>query len=335
MSSSKRTRKGRGTSRKRFKVADIYKRYFSTGATVYGLAIAVIFILPSYVVFERNLNNLTFFYPYLYPAIVALNLGLAATLKKFRVMAAILTLALAIAFFQVPLRDYIDNQAAPSSPVTRSLQVVTYNWLQTNKNYEGFQQWLIAQQPDIVVIEEVPAVFWKNYPALSTLYPYTNDSKDSNDLAILSRYPIENIEWVPIADRKILSTKINIHGKSITVVAVHPQTILDDHIWERRNTYLAAVAPVVGTDATDTIVLGDFNTSPWNPVYKSLLEDANLHAEPRLLPPLTRILFKKDGIEFGAPIDHIIVSENMTISACRTGDAFGSDHLPLICTVGN
>ncbi len=76
------------------------------------------------------------------------------------------------------------------------------------------------------------------------------------------------------------------------------------------------------------LVVGDFNLTPWSPVFSEILETGKLSDSAYssgLVPTwLSRIP------AFGLSIDHILYGNAFTVSAYRVGPDVGSDHYPLI-----
>jgi endonuclease/exonuclease/phosphatase (EEP) superfamily protein YafD len=70
----------------------------------------------------------------------------------------------------------------------------------------------------------------------------------------------------------------------------------------------------------------------WSPWYRRLRAETRLTnarrgfgvmaSWPAYLPPVMRL-----------PIDHCLVSDELIVTDCRLGPAFGSDHLPLIVDI--
>jgi endonuclease/exonuclease/phosphatase (EEP) superfamily protein YafD len=76
-------------------------------------------------------------------------------------------------------------------------------------------------------------------------------------------------------------------------------------------------------------MVGDFNVTPWSPLFADLLRDSGLADScrgfgwqptwPTRLPAMFRI-----------PIDHCLHGAGVAIVDRRVGPEIGSDHLPLL-----
>lgn len=95
-----------------------------------------------------------------------------------------------------------------------------------------------------------------------------------------------------------------------------------------RNEQLTALAQFVTDIRGPIVLLGDLNTSPWSFFFRRLLEQSGLRdsAKGYGVQPTWPSFFRPARI----PIDHCLHSPDMVVTDRRVGEAFGSDHLPLI-----
>ena len=100
-----------------------------------------------------------------------------------------------------------------------------------------------------------------------------------------------------------------------------------------RDAQLRALATAISQSNGPTALIGDLNVTPWSPHFTSLtdatgLRDARLGfglnaTWPSNLPWFCRI-----------PIDHCLVSSDVSIESFEVGDPIGGDHLPIIVRFG-
>ena len=100
---------------------------------------------------------------------------------------------------------------------------------------------------------------------------------------------------------------------------------------DARNEQLQSIAGLVDQLAGEIILLGDLNSSVWD-IHLRRLEDSTGLRNARegfgVLPSWPTFL------PFAMiPIDHALVSKGIAVTDVRTGQKFGSDHLPLIVTL--
>ncbi len=121
-------------------------------------------------------------------------------------------------------------------------------------------------------------------------------------------------------------------GKPVSIVTTHPLHPLTRRSFALRNDQLGAVGDLAGDRTQPVMLIGDLNVTMWSPWYRLLVAETQLTnarrgfgvmaSWPTFLPPIMRL-----------PIDHCLVSDELIVTDCRLGPAFGSDHLPLIVDV--
>ncbi len=168
------------------------------------------------------------------------------------------------------------------------------------------------------------------------------------DISVYSRFPIlesksivvENEPGQPRQDiREILVLKLDIDGRTVNLVAVHPSSPRSEAQWILRQTYLERLEAVLGDLRTqsdsDTIVIGDWNLSPWSTYFSNLLDQLNLHtAFADGYPQTTRFFFDyRLHWILGAVVDHVAITPGLRFEDVQLGPDIGSDHLPLMADI--
>jgi len=188
-----------------------------------------------------------------------------------------------------------------------------------------------AENPDILVLEEISARWISDLAWLEDVYPHarTEPREDNFGIGLYSRYPFADSEIVAIGSTgvpTILAT-IETNQGAIRVIATHPvppgnrmyTRWRDEHL-ELLPKYIQSPLPV--------LLLGDLNVTPWNRrfrrllAYSGLLDSARGFGVQPTWPsynPLLRI-----------PIDHCLHSPGIIIRDRWTGENVASDHYPLI-----
>ena len=179
-------------------------------------------------------------------------------------------------------------------------------------------------------------------------YPQNMYVGSLGDISVYSRYPIveqktvvvESAEGAPRQDlREILVTTLDIDGQRVNLVAVHPASPRSETRWMNRQGYLEKLDEVVGQvqrdSAAKTIVIGDWNLSPWSFYFGDFLKRRKLHtAFPEGIPQTTRFFFDfRLHWILGAVVDHVALSEGLQFKDVVLGPDIGSDHLPLIADI--
>ncbi|MEM7113063.1 MAG: endonuclease/exonuclease/phosphatase family protein [Chloroflexota bacterium] len=227
---------------------------------------------------------------------------------------------------------YLPVQAS-SAPPSQTYRAVSFNVYTKNPNYNETLAFLAETDPDIVVLAEILEA-WE--PALLPLlekYPYNNhvDSHDYHGTIIYSRFPFANANEVErIADdrRSAALTMLDMDGQLLTLMAAHTRSPVRVGRMEQRNNQIRDLRAALQRKAGPTMLMGDLNTTPWSPIFREFLAGSRLEngrygfglqaSWPAPLGPL------------GIPIDHILISPEITIHEFERGPDLGSDHYPII-----
>lgn len=168
------------------------------------------------------------------------------------------------------------------------------------------------------------------------------------DIAVYSRYPIlehrtvlvESAEGQPRQDmHEIPVLTLDVDGRRVNLVALHPASPRTEVRWKNRQAYLSQLDGIIdelqSQPASETIIIGDWNLSPWSVYFGQLLERFDLHtAFPDSLPQTTRFFFDyRLHWILGAIVDHVALSSGLRFADVQLGPDIGSDHLPLIADV--
>ena len=279
-------------------------------------------------------DMLTFFLPWVFGATLASFLfALALRLRVAAISAGILAI---IAL--VPMLDAWSRAPLSSGPSSQ-LRVTTFNTLGGTADPELLTQFLEAERPDILVLEEYSSRLDARLE-LSSMFAFRSDSDQARvpSLVLLSRHPIVSVEIVPpvgsIRGQGVMRIVIDWNGTEIVAYAVHATTPRHGPgDWRERNEILSALSASVANEpaGTPVVVAGDFNTPPWSPFFRRLTRSASLSdTSGAFLPAATRIVERGWLPElFGSPVDHILVSEGFGWRPIRIGPDLGSDHRPV------
>ena len=222
---------------------------------------------------------------------------------------------------------------ADVSDTGRSVRVLLANVRLTNREHDRVLELVRTADADVLVFQEVNERWKSALQPITAAYPYVagKTREDPFGTMVYSRLPILDHGTLPhgAAGRWSLRLVIDVQGTPVSVVCTHPKPPLLAASFTLRNEQLDRVTELVKTLPRPLILVGDLNTTMWSPWFRRLCDRADLASVrlgkgvlgswPAALPGFLRI-----------PIDHILVSPDLTVTDCRLGDAVGSDHLPLI-----
>ena len=258
-----------------------------------------------------------------------------------------LLLLVGIIWFRPPLHT--------SRIASDTLRVITYNTLHSNPQLEDDARWLLTQEADVIILQEISAE--ADEPRLAPLRRYyPSYAYISGSVRIFSKYPIIDNDIILIQDsanwyvrRYALRSKLNVNGELITVYSVHLDLpinrnearfpiglnvpvlgILAHYDETSRNTQIRNLVADATAQDTPVIIAGDFNTSHTSAAYHILtqagLRDSFAGAgngfgftfpATDTIPPLIRI-------------DYIWHSPDLKAVSAMRGMQRGSDHYPVI-----
>ncbi len=226
--------------------------------------------------------------------------------------------------------------ASQPPPGPTSFRVMTFNVMGTNVDDEAIMREVRAASPDILLIWELTYAMAKRLEALRDEFPYGMDRPHyyyTLGFAVYSKHPLsdQRVTWLP---ERMLSCPIpemhfEIGGERIRVLGIHASNPIHGYTWEIRNRQLAALAELVQSSPVPTIVMGDFNATPWSPHIHRFLRTAGLR-DTRQGQGLHNS-WNSMCLWVGLPIDHIFVSPVFHVLRRQLGNPQGSDHVPVIC----
>ena len=194
-----------------------------------------------------------------------------------------------------------------------------------------------AQESDILIIVEFPFTTTSN--ELLALFPMGGEAQigvltDPNTklgsrIAVLSRKPLSALGMqtydfasAKFPNRGIARFKYSTPtGGDIDFVVVHPPPPKDIAKTAGRDAYLKAASESL-TETENFVLIGDFNLTPWEPVFDRL--PGKRAGDPRW----SRTWNARNFVE-RITIDHALLGEGIGLSEMNVMRDVGSDHFPL------
>lgn len=193
-----------------------------------------------------------------------------------------------LALLAAPLPWMTAAEQVPISALeagARVLNVASANVHINNTDAAPLTRWLSAASPDVVVLHEVSPAFAKQLQAYAN-YPFKQlaPANDPFGLAILSRFPLTNVETVTGEDGiPHVKAVLDWNGHLTTLIAWHPMPPLSPKDHHARNTHLSALAEAAHHEGKPTILAGDLNATPWSNAFNGIGE-MGLRRATGLLP---------------------------------------------------
>lgn len=211
------------------------------------------------------------------------------------------------------------------------LTVVCLNVLCTNRDTARTAVYLRATGADLIVLLEVDHRWADALTGLAADYPFARVEPRASfaGLALLSRWPLRDTAVVDFGTRGTPSivTTVESPAGPVDVIATHPQPPLTPALDGELRAHLRAVGRRAAATRGPCLVIGDLNTTPWSAAFRGLVREGRLvdSARGRGIQPTWNARLWAPRI----PIDHVLVTPDVTVVDRRLGPDVGSDHLPI------
>ena len=215
------------------------------------------------------------------------------------------------------------------------LKVLHANVLSGNTEYGRLFTLIDDESPDIIVLQEISPAWAAELQSLQVAYPYSQiEARDGNfGIALLSRLPLTSSRVVtsPPLNYPTIVADVSIDERSLHVVTTHPMIPLGRTFYDARNEQLATLPALLNSESDARLLVGDLNASMWELTFRSLEQASglrNARAGFGVVP--TWPTFMPFAM---IPIDHVLVSDAISVKEFKSGTRIGSDHLPLVLTL--
>ncbi len=227
-----------------------------------------------------------------------------------------------------PLAPYWPRLAAPLSQESFSFMSANLNG--ANTNYAAFLRDARAESPDVLLLLEFNRGWNAATRELHELYPHRIQIEREGvfGLALFSRTPFLNQRSFQLQSTTGIDAEVSLSGRSVRILGVHLKPPMNAAWAAERDRQLAQLAEMAYQEAGPIVAVGDFNITPYSPVFAATLAGSGLadtgrargwdFSWPTFLPIL------------GVPIDLCMISEHFVVLDHRRGLDFGSDHYPVI-----
>lgn len=243
--------------------------------------------------------------------------------------ASILALVLLIphginASYYYPHTDEVDS----SRP---DFTVISFNVLTANNQFEDVRKYLLSIDPDLILLMEVDRRWLAALEELDHHYPHSlkGPREDNFGMALFSKHPIDSHTLTKVEGSGVpcLHAVLTIDGRQLEVIGAHPIPPMGPARARSRNEYLQAVAERVEKARSPTLVLGDFNCTPWSPFFRDLIDETGLIDSGKKRG--NQSTWRRGNLLFSIPIDHVLHSSDLSCTSRTISPNLGSDHHPI------
>lgn len=224
----------------------------------------------------------------------------------------------------------------PATEAPSDLKVIQFNAWHENRTPKKSIDWLLAQDADVIVLEEGAADALPLVKALRAEYPFASCDKASRcETWIFSRKkmiarggmpteaPYLSGAWATLADPR----------GAFTVVGVHYTWPVPAGPQQAQGRKLAGALKAF--DHEGLILTGDFNSTPWSFTLKRQDEMLGLRRWTLAMPSWPAGKFSRVVAAPAPflPIDHVYAGSQWHAVKVERGPSLGSDHRPIIATL--
>jgi endonuclease/exonuclease/phosphatase (EEP) superfamily protein YafD len=226
------------------------------------------------------------------------------------------------------LWPYAIAPAGPSpAPGARSVRVASFNVHTDNRRFDEVLAALRALDADVVALLEVDGRWTQQLRALEATYPHSirRIRLDNFGICLLSKWPLRRAEAWYQGEIPALDATLDIAGRDLRLLALHPPPPLAEASRRERDAILARAAALVGKHADPAaVVVGDFNTTPFTAAFRDLCTRGSLrdaawgHGYGATWMDHLGLLAMK--------LDYICVGPAIAVADFTVHGRFGSDH---------
>ncbi|MEO0897818.1 MAG: endonuclease/exonuclease/phosphatase family protein [Bacteroidota bacterium] len=240
-------------------------------------------------------------------------------------------LALALLFLNsLPLVPYYVPANIPDK-VTPSISILSHNVKFTNEAYKTERNFILEQDPDILVLLEFTpswydsmAIVWKQYPHRRVIA-----RSDFFGGMLASKYPLEEpaARWFGPMDVPSITANVHHPLGDVHVIACHPPSPPDTHDIHLRNLLMDSMSVYIQNQDLPVIVAGDLNNTPFHPAFRSFIKSSGLRDARKgfgYLPTWPKQL----GL-LKIPLDFFLVSDKIEVRDFEVHHRGFSDHDPI------
>ena len=205
------------------------------------------------------------------------------------------------------------------------LRVAQMNLLQPNDEHAATLEAALATDADVLSFQEVSPA-WADALAdcLAARYPYSCVVPGTNcyGIALFSRIRFEDAHVFHLSGTPAIDATLRTASGTVRVLCVHATSPGDYSNFRERNEQLALLAPLIAISDLPTVLIGDLNTVSWDHAFRKLCACAGLKERSCDVTATWPSFFGFACI----PIDHVLTSDELHVSALSTFAIPGSDH---------
>jgi endonuclease/exonuclease/phosphatase (EEP) superfamily protein YafD len=243
---------------------------------------------------------------------------------------AVLSLCL-LAAHTLPLAPYLAGIGSARSVAQTEVRVMTFNLRNRHTSADSFRALVEAEDPDIVLLTELPQDETPLLQAVGDRYPQRTASRRGSpfDVVLLSRWTVETwsadrsvTTFLPVLTARLCDPSSS--TRCLTVVGLHAARPFGSGANGQKAQLSLVVDAVKAVPTGRVVVLGDLNLTPWSATFQRFVREAGLSDNPRERGLVATWLSRFPL--FGLALDHVLAGHGVEIVQSRVGRDVASDH---------
>lgn len=229
----------------------------------------------------------------------------------------------------------VDSQPAMNAA---TFKFVFANVLTSNEDFETIEAMIQREDPDVFAIVELGASHHRRFSALQNYPHHVAQPQQLGNFGagIYSKRPLNDtlIRTLNLKDIVSVAATVKHDGDEIRIIATHPLPPVSKEGCEHRNEHMEQLTEWIGQEKAANpemhlIVAGDFNLTPWSPVFHQFAQATDLHRAGQGTG-VEPTWYARPIFPMGLVIDHCFIDDSLHCKSYRISEAFGSDHRALL-----
>jgi len=216
-----------------------------------------------------------------------------------------------------------------------SMTIVSFNVEQRSSIKDITFRWVDTVDADLVLFLD-STEDWADFPIDTSAYSIESQIPADRTYGITIMSPNGLDTQLIRASRlrdSVVRVEATIGDQPVAIYAVQARSSSNETDADDRDEYLAEVGRMARAESIPTIVVGDFQATPWSHAFRDLSSQAELTNSLEGFGLQTT--WPADQWAFmRLPLDHLLHSEELTTVDRYLGPMFGVKHRPIVVTVG-
>ncbi|TWT36395.1 hypothetical protein KOR34_13000 [Posidoniimonas corsicana] len=219
-------------------------------------------------------------------------------------------------------------------PPTESFQLISWNTWTGHETPTEVSKLVAESGVDVALLCELPRSLIG--PTPPRIEGYDTDSHDQYAIAVRRGGPVELISTRFARPPYALEARVRYGEREIRLLVLHATRPTTREGCRIQDVQMMGLRSWFDTSPLPTVIVGDFNQTPWCPRLSEVIAGLGLtdtsrgrgltYTYPAGVPLLSRLV--------GVPIDQCLITPDLACGSRWVGNAHGSNHRPVYAEVG-